>query len=445
MNDHAPAPPLKTAIVAALLIIGIGLTLWLYYPGIMTFDAAWIYGDVRAGRASGDWQSPAMAALWSLIDRVVPGTVGMFILIAALYWLSYGILAFRVAARSLPLAVVLLLLALSPPAFLLIGFIWRDILMAHCWLLAAVLAYLAPDFGKRARIAVQATAMVLAIYGLLLRPNALFAAPLLAAYVIWPGRIDLRRIVYSYIPAVVVGFGLINIVFYGILGATRQHVSHSILVFDLGGISYFTGENQYPLILSPSESKLLFEQCYDPSEWDSYWMVAPCRFVMRRLEDEKIFGSSTLVNAWVDSVSAHPIAYLQHRFSHMFALLTIGGRTANLEAYDQVNKGGPSLKLLIVVYNALKYTILFRIAPWFLLCIAVFAFAWRRRNEREGAYAAIASASAIIYIATFLFFGVASEFRYAYWAVLAGLTGAVLLMLPRPVGEPTPAGAAMAR
>ena len=82
MNDHLTVPPRNTAIITALLIAGIGLTLWLYYPGIMTFDADWIYRDVRAGRAGGDWQSPAMAALWRLIDPIAPGTTGMFILIA---------------------------------------------------------------------------------------------------------------------------------------------------------------------------------------------------------------------------------------------------------------------------------------------------------------------------------------------------------------------------
>jgi hypothetical protein len=36
-----------------------------------------------------------------------------------------------------------------------------------------------------------------------------------------------------------------------------------------------------------------------------------------------------------------------------------------------------------------------------------------------------ASASAIVYVGTFFAVGVASDFRYAYWCVLATLAGAV--------------------
>jgi hypothetical protein len=42
------------------------------------------------------------------------------------------------------------------------------------------------------------------------------------------------------------------------------------------------------------------------------------------------------------------------------------------------------------------------------------------------------SGSAIVYVATFLPFGVAADFRYAYFAALAGLTGAVVAPLLRP-------------
>ena len=48
------------------------LTLYVFYPGIMTFDARYVYQDIAKG-FFGDWQSPVMTLLWALIDPIAPG------------------------------------------------------------------------------------------------------------------------------------------------------------------------------------------------------------------------------------------------------------------------------------------------------------------------------------------------------------------------------------
>src|SRR5215469_51607 len=97
--------PRNTALAVALMpAAGFVLTLMVFYPGVMTYDAAWIYADIGEGKL-GDWQSPVMTVLWAAIDRLIPGSAGMFLLIAALYWLSFGILSWALARRSRALAV----------------------------------------------------------------------------------------------------------------------------------------------------------------------------------------------------------------------------------------------------------------------------------------------------------------------------------------------------
>ena len=49
--------------VAALIAAGYGLTLLIFYPGIMTYDAKFVYEDIAKG-VLGDWQSPVMTVLW---------------------------------------------------------------------------------------------------------------------------------------------------------------------------------------------------------------------------------------------------------------------------------------------------------------------------------------------------------------------------------------------
>ena len=83
-------------------------------------------------------------------------------------------------------------------------------------------------------------------------------------------------------PAVIGLFALVQVVYYGVLGATRQHPLQSIMVFDLGGISHFTKENQFPVTWTEPETALLLNGCYQPTEWDIYWRLEPCQFVMHK-------------------------------------------------------------------------------------------------------------------------------------------------------------------
>src|SRR5215831_12200429 len=102
--------------VAILIVAGYSLTLLVFYPGIMTYDAKFVYEDI-AKHTLGDWQSPAMTVLWALIDPVAPGQGSMFLLIATSYWVGFGVLAFTMARRSVWLAALVPILALAPPAF----------------------------------------------------------------------------------------------------------------------------------------------------------------------------------------------------------------------------------------------------------------------------------------------------------------------------------------
>src|SRR5262249_56680142 len=105
---HAPDPAQATPwrcflMVAILLAVGYWLTFLVFYPGVMTYDAKFVYEDI-AKHTLGDWQSPAMTVLWALIDPVAPGQGSMFLLTATSYWVGFGVLGFTMARRSVWLA-----------------------------------------------------------------------------------------------------------------------------------------------------------------------------------------------------------------------------------------------------------------------------------------------------------------------------------------------------
>jgi predicted membrane protein len=57
------------------------------------------------------------------------------------------------------------------------------------------------------------------------------------------------------------------------------------------------------------------------------------------------------------------------------------------------------------------------------LAIAVAALAWPRRETIAGAFAVGVTGCAAAYVLTFFLVGVAADFRYGYWCVLADLIG----------------------
>src|SRR5262245_5967673 len=421
-------------VAAGLAAAGFGLTLLIFYPGIMTYDAKFVY-EYIAKHTLEDWQSPVMTVLWALIDPIAPGSASMFLLTAAAYWLAFGLLGFTLAGRSAALGALPPLFALLPPAFVFVGVIWRDVLFAVTWFLAIVLTFAVTDRPSKQRVPIQAIAFALCCLGVLLRPNSIIAAPLLAIYIVWPLRMRWKRTAFLYVPAIAAFFGLVQFIYYGVLGATRQHPLQSIMIFDLGGISHFTKENQFPVAWNERDTALLLNGCYRPTEWDLYWRLEPCEFVMRKIEkEEKLFGTPVITKAWANAVVRHPIAYLEHRASFMWNFLGSSNLTmwvANIEKPDAtVFPDRPAFAALMIVHDVLKPTVLFRGGFWLLACLLMSALAWRRRDTPEGACTIAACGSASLYVLTFFSVGVASDFRYGYWAVLASIAGLSALLSP---------------
>lgn len=423
--------PWQTALLPALLATcGFGLTLYVFYPGIMNYDARYVYLDSLKG-FYGDWQSPVMTWLWRMIDPAAPGSASMFLLIAALYWLGIGILSFALARQSRALAAALPLIALTPPLFAFVGVIWRDVLMAACWLLAAAAIFAAA--GRAQRI-VQAVALALVVLGVLIRPNALAAAPLLITYILWSRQFSFKRTLLLFVPLMLALYIIVQLVYYSALGATRQNPLHSIAVFDLGGITHFSGENRFPVTWSTPEMEALRDRCYDPSYWNVYWN-GNCKFVMAKLEHEQhIFGTPALSRAWLAAVTEHPVDYIRHRLVFFRTFLFdshLGMWTMDIDnPPNTVFQDRAAFMTLKAMHDALQATAVFRMGTWLFASILFCALTWRRRTTAEGAFVLGVCGSATLYVLSYLPLGVAAEFRYVYWAVLASTAGAVVSLIP---------------
>ena len=175
-----------------------------------------------------------------------------------LYWLAFAVLGFALARRSAWLGALAPVLALAPPAFVFVGIIWRDILLAASWLLAAALVFLVAERRGAWRLAAQVLALALLCFGFLLRPNALFAAPILAAYIIWPQRFDLKRAALLYVPAAIVAraAGAARLLRCCSTPSARTWSTRSSCSTSPAS-RHFTGENQFPVTWSADENAML--------------------------------------------------------------------------------------------------------------------------------------------------------------------------------------------
>jgi hypothetical protein len=439
------APALRGALTrfgpAGLASVGFVLTLVLFWPGLMTHDAAWVHAiAMRAGPPLGDWQSPVMAVLWRLIDPIAPGPGSMLLLTAGLYWLGIGLVATAAARRSPLAAMLLVAAALTPPALFMLGIIWRDMLLAALWLTAAGLALTAAARGDalgmalRGIVALRGLALGLILLGVMLRPNAIPAGALLALYVAAPRRLNFRRVALLFVPVAAALLALSHLTYYQLLGAERQYPLHSLFVFDLGGITHYSGENAFPVAWTEEQQAMLTTTCHQGDRWDWYWYIPPCNFVMERLEADKLFTSPVIDEAWRDALLRHPLAYLTHRATYMATFLFAQNQTLpeTWPADANVNFApSAAYQAYAAAHEALKVTPLFRTGFWLAVCALVCAFAWPRRDSAAGAFALATAGSAVLYVLSFALFGVAADFRYGYWAVPAALASAAMLMAER--------------
>src|SRR5688500_8662416 len=107
-------------------VSGLLLTFWLWQRGYMSFDSAYQWQQGRLGQYH-DGHPPVMAMLWGVVDRVVPGPLGMFVLQALLFWTALAGIGAGIAWPPPWRAVLVLAWGLWPPLFGLVAHVWKDV------------------------------------------------------------------------------------------------------------------------------------------------------------------------------------------------------------------------------------------------------------------------------------------------------------------------------
>lgn len=306
--------PLFWTLLAAI-VVACAAEVMAYRPGLMTWDSIRQYGQALDGDFD-DWHPPAMEWLWRMMLPIAHGPATMLAVQLGLYWSGVALLVlWAVRARRGRLAVMMTAGAMMPVAVVLMATIIKDSLMAGLLMLASALFVTLP---RREWWLVRLLALAVLVAAATLRFNALPAClPLAVALLPAPWRATPARMAAAILIAALVLAAAMPLANRAI-GARPSGVGLSLVIFDLGGITYHSGQDVFPAVSGVADPVAVNRRCYSPKRWDPYswWTADPCPIGFDSVGRAFIASGESPYRHWLGAVLAHPVAYAAHRIAH---------------------------------------------------------------------------------------------------------------------------------
>jgi hypothetical protein len=408
------------AIIAAIALGGAAVSIYGFAPGLMTSDEVDI---LESGRSLNfhDWHSPIMQAIWGGLDRIVPGPLGMLLLVQVGYWTGFALIGMGLARRGWPvLGLVISLIGFFPTTLHFSAILFKDTVMAVFFLVALGLMVISETVKWRAG-ALAGAAMCI-VLGVAIRRNAFAAAfPLIVLWIacLWPReRLHWWTWGIAGIAAVVLAFVVTQSARL-ILKPRETHVERSLMIFDLAGITYYSGHDQFDGALGPDFVKRNAIQCYDGRGWDVYaWGIC------KDLRDAA-WSNPKLLQRWSTAIAEEPIAYIRHRSISFATLLAV-----NASWRADILVGGDGVGRIYKVVESAAWP-LYAITPLISCMVLVMSlvFAHFLDDRFLATVLACVAASGLSYIGLYFLVSVSVDWRYGYWthqmALISSPMGAV--------------------
>lgn len=310
-------------------VVGIAVlfTVWLYYPGYMSYDAIDQLNQAREG-VFRDWHPPLMAYLWRGLDQIIPGPGLLLLWQNLMFWGGLGLLSARL--RGWRGILFLVGVGVVPAIFASLGTIWKDSALAGALLLAVGILSWSEAYQRR-RLA--SLALLPMAYALALRHNAAPAiVPLLWWWAWQVGNAENQEPRQRFLKAGVVGGGTL----VGMLVAVNLMNSllityptypfQQIWVHDVVALSLAQNEVLLPPELNdPPFTIEQLRAIYTP---ESVVPLFCCTPDVRRIEQVRYASQKYKVDAlfarWLDVVPRNLNAYVAHRVTAVAAMVGWG-------------------------------------------------------------------------------------------------------------------------
>jgi hypothetical protein len=408
-----------------------------FYPGYMSPDSIRQLTEGRAWSFT-DWHPPLMAAVWGVVDRVIPGPFGMLLLHNAAFWAALAVFWRTTYRKSVWLGLCLVGLGFLPPALALLSTVWKDVGLGASLLLASALLHTSRRTNSRSALLIS---IPLLFYGYGVRQNA---APAILPLALWAGFIALRVFRSPKADAAgraraaapfVIGLAYFLLLTVAVLATTRiltggrsSYILQAVLLHDLAAVSKERGEALFPDYILRGEN-------FSLGNATAYYTPEKAMLLFRgegsgvRLT-ENPEEMAALRAKWLEVVPANKAIYLRHRreaFKRLAGLqegevcFPYLATSHRFGGYD-VN-GWAVHRLLRAVFWKLRNTFFFRGFCWLLVSVLVLCLALggRLRGDLETAF--VLSLSGFLYGAAYFFYTPSCDFRFFWWTALAALVG----------------------
>jgi hypothetical protein len=426
--------------LALAAFFGISVTLWLFYPGYLSWDSAYQWWQVRHHLID-PAHPPIMVMIWRSTDALIPGPGGYFIYQIVLYWLSL-LLFIQALNYKIWLKVFILLgLGFWPPLWGLSLHVWKDIACIAFFCLAA--AALAQDFRLPNR-AWRLLALLSVVLACAYRFNAMSAGLIFIFYIIYRelkikfSSIRKRKTLAATISAIVVVCVQIVVIFPAYLLNQKSEPLWPLQAqWDIAAVSVH--ENQLlfpPAWSSPKLTMAMLKRDFDPSV--NVPLFKSGLIYVNPYQPMREQDFAALKKTWLQLPLDHPRAYWQHRWyisQNLFGLIEDTRHPNFVFALSTVNyKDNPTI---ITSSNEQTRSVKEALAAmietpffwgWCYLTLAMLClvYGWRKGNT----LAAMLSLSAICYALPLIVLAPSCDFRYLGWLLQGSLLAATFLFMP---------------
>ena len=417
-----------------ICFFGFGLTLWAFYPGMLSSDSIASLGEGRSGIIY-DQNSAVMSYLLGSLDRIISGTGLMLIIQLAVFWIAVALLCQAVYQRSLALGLAVVLFPFLPQIISQIPAIWKDVGMAIALLMSVALVYLAKKTGSKTALLLSP---IFLFYGFAARLNSL---PAVLPIALWSGyvAVALFQMRGGYVPAAtglayfVAMFGIVQIFNIVVTEGRTSYPFQFVLLHDLAAISASSNEAEFPGYVTQREgfSMEAVKAKYTTASIGGLVYVDPNHpeVIPALATSENPDQIRELRATWWKAVREHPMIYLTHRL-RVFAQL-IGLSRSVINQYCDVSYNPPEHSIVensagrflngyfAVFRRPFMQTFFFRGFLWLAASASLAFVAVKARFRKDWDFVFVLAASALLYTAAYFVTAPAADFRYIFWPAIA--------------------------
>lgn len=411
--------------------------LYILWPGYMTPDSHIQYQMALTGQYN-DHHPPMMSVIWGMLDGCLKGSGLLFALHLAMLYVACAL--FMSCFYASKLKWLYLILPLFPPVFLYSGMLWKDVSFACSYLLAgAIISYLCV-YKQQPIVGYAAAVCMLLFYGTAVKFQAQYVVPwmLFGLSVCFTSyKIVKKTMLITVISSIAMLSGIYMFNNYFVGQNNKSYSWQWVKLYDLAGITFYTGDNVLPsfIIEHPEFSLDELKKRFNHQEVDSLQRQPhnPLRWAVDQEQRQQI------IDCWYKAVVRYPHIYLYHRAKNFMTLLTSMPlqqlHTLDFSKYSQLSWLSTLQKLneqktmdtwqahcksvvawaLFALLAALRS--LFMVGLLVPFIIAYFVIGWLNRGNPAALPLLLFNGVNILLLLVLFFFSMASVMRYVYIVV----------------------------